>query len=185
MENEYIYIDESGDTGYTKKSTRYFILTAVIVDDPYILRRIAKNVHKSNLNKKKDGFLHAYKESDIVKNKLVKRLKTIDIECIVFVLDKNKEYTKDPYMYLLEKIINSKYLFDFKNTKIIIARKETNSFYNKKIANMFKNYNFIFSTPNIEKSLQIADFYSWCVFSYLECSYDKYFSKLENQIIFR
>lgn len=53
----YIYIDESGDTGYTKKSTRYFILTAVIVDDSFVLRRTAKNVHKGKRDKKKSEYI--------------------------------------------------------------------------------------------------------------------------------
>jgi hypothetical protein len=51
MENKYIYIDESGDTGYTKKSTRYFILTAVIVNDPFVLKRIVKDMHKFKTRK--------------------------------------------------------------------------------------------------------------------------------------
>jgi len=53
MKNKYIYIDESGDTGYTKKSTRYFILTGVIVEDCFVLSRIAKEIYKHKNNKGK------------------------------------------------------------------------------------------------------------------------------------
>lgn len=67
MENKYIYIDESGDIGYTKKSTRYFILTAVIVDDCLFLGRIAKSVYKLKRDKKKRNIIHAYIESDKIK----------------------------------------------------------------------------------------------------------------------
>ena len=86
-----IYIDESGDTGYTKKSTRYFILTAVIVDDPFVLRRIAKSVHKGKRDKKKANILHAYSEIDSTKNKLIKNLADIDIRCFVIKIKKTNK----------------------------------------------------------------------------------------------
>ena len=47
----YAYIDESGDTGYRNKSSKYFILTAVVVDDPFILKRIARDIHKFKQDK--------------------------------------------------------------------------------------------------------------------------------------
>jgi hypothetical protein len=102
MKNKYIYIDESGDTGYTKKSTRYFILTGVIVN-------------------------------------------------------------------------------------VVLARMDTRNKYNKRIVDMFKFYglNLILSTPTREKSLQIADFYSWCVFTNIEHGFDEYFLLLPNIVIFR
>ena len=80
MENKYIYIDESGDTGYTKKSTRYFILTAVIVGDPFVLRRIAKNVYKTKIDKKSNGILHAYMETNKVRSKIINNIKDINIK---------------------------------------------------------------------------------------------------------
>ncbi len=185
MENKYIYIDESGDTGYTKKSTRYFILTALIVDDIFVLRRIAKKVHKSKVNKKKSSMLHAYKETNRVRDRLVKEIKSININCIVFVLDKKEKQVKDSYFYLLEKL--AKYFSKIKVTQIVLAKKETRSRYNQKIIDMFKSYDIdlILSIPIDEKSLQIADFYSWAVFVYLEYGQCQYFNQLENHTVFR
>lgn len=66
--------DESGDTGYTKKSTRYFIVSVIIVDNLNVLRRIVKDIHLFKKSKHRDSMLHAYKESEIVRNKLAKKL---------------------------------------------------------------------------------------------------------------
>lgn len=185
MENTYIYIDESGDTGYTKKSTRYFIFTSVIVDDPFVLRRVAKKVHKSKIDKKKGNMLHAYRETNRIRDKMVKEIIKINTKCIVFVLDKKQNKVNDPYFYLLEKLAG--YFSRLKVNQITLARKETRNNYNKKIINMFKSYNInlILSVPTEEKSLQIADFCSWVIFIYLEYDQSEYFGRLENYIDFR
>ncbi len=176
------YIDESGDTGYTKKSTRYFILTAVTVEDALILTRIAKSTYKLKTDKKKRNMIHAHIESDKIKHKLIEKLENANISCIVFVFDKNKTQEKDPYLSLLEKV--AYYFYKNRINKIILARRDTRAYYNKKIMALFDPYglNLEFSTPTSEKSLQIADFYSWCVFSNLEYDHSEYFLKLKHQI---
>ncbi len=135
----YAYIDESGDTGYTKKSTRYFILTAVVADDPFMLRRIAKNVHSYNLNKKKLSILHANKESKNVKNKFIKYVKGDNIKCIACVFDKSEFVTSDVYRYCLNVLANYFNKNDVQN--IIIARKDIRKQYNFKITEMYLLYN--------------------------------------------
>jgi len=178
------YIDESGDTGYTKKSTRYFILTAVIVDDAFMLRRIAKNVYKHKKDKKGVNMLHAYNESDKVKNRLVEEIEQVKIECVVFTLDKSKIYKKDPYMHLLEKLV--KYFKEISINHIVLAKIDTRKSYNNKIKDLFivNNLKLTLTDPCLEKSLQIADFYSWCIFSYLESDSDEYFNFLKENIVF-
>ncbi len=178
----YAYIDESGDTGYTKKSSRYFILTAVIVDDPFVLRRIAKNIHRYNLDKKKLNMLHANQESVSVKNKLIAKLSVEEINCISIVLDKKMVRYDDLYVFALRKI--AQHLADKRACNVVIAKKDTRKSYNQKITSIFNadRINFSFSTPPSEKSLQIADFYCWAIFSYYEHGMSQYFEKLKHQI---
>lgn len=182
MENKYIYIDESGDTGYTKKSTRYFILTAVIVDDPFVLRRIAKATHSYNLDKKKLGIIHTNKESSSVKNKLIKYINNAEIKCVTCVFYKNNFKVKDIYKYCLD--ILAKYFVENNMENIVIARKDIRKAYNLKIIEMYLSYKLkaSFSDQNREKSLQIADFYSWCIFSHYEHNLSEYFLKLKDSI---
>ncbi len=185
MENKCIYIDESGDTGFTKKSTRHFILTAVITDNPFVLRRIVKKVFKSKFDKNKHNILHAYMETNRVRTKMINNIKNVDIQSVVFVLDKRKIYQKDPYKYLLEII--AMYFSKLGVKQIILSRKETRNNYNQKIIEMFNFYNIklILSTHRDEKSLQLADFYSWAIFSHLEHGHSDYFQYLENHTTFR
>lgn len=180
----YVYIDESGDTGYTKKSTKYFILTAVVVEDLFVLRRIAKNVHKGKRDKKKANILHAYSEIDYIKNKLIKNLIYVDIQCFVIKIKKTNKVIPDIYLFALKKI--AEYFKSCNIIEITIARKDTRKHYNKSIINMFKGYgiNVLFSDMLSEKALQIADFYSWCIFSHLEHNNSDYFLKLSHQIVF-
>ena len=181
----YAYIDESGDTGYTKKSTRYFILTAVIVDNPFILRRITKSVHKTKIDKEKANMLHARDENRKTKDILTEKMKDAGIQCVVFVLDKKKVYIKDPYMYLLKEV--SKYFSEFYHVIITLAKRDTRRSYNQNIFNLFisDNLKLLFSDPLLEKSLQIADFYSWTVFSHLEHDHSEYFIRLKENITLR
>jgi len=185
MKNKYIYIDESGDTGYTKKSTRYFILTGVIVEDCFVLSRIAKEIYKHKNNKGKSNMLHAHGEENKIKYKLIKRLREFNIKCIVFVLDKKTLFVKDSYIHVLEKLAIQCKQESIVN--VVLARMDTRNKYNKRIVDMFKFYglNLILSTPTREKSLQIADFYSWCVFTNIEHGFDEYFLLLPNIVIFR
>jgi hypothetical protein len=68
---------------------------------------------------------------------------------------------------------------------ITIARRDIRKVYNNKILQMYKSYGLDanFSDHNREKSLQIADFYSWAIFSNFEHDISEYFLKLEHLII--
>lgn len=44
----YIYIDESGDLGDKHSSSRYFVITAIIVDDSKKLTKIIKKSKKQH-----------------------------------------------------------------------------------------------------------------------------------------
>ena len=181
-EKLYIYIDESGDTGYTKRSTKYFMLTALTVDDIFILRRIAKRVHKGKKDNKKENTLHAHRETNRIRGKLIQETTNLNIKCTAFVLNKKEKYIEDPYFYLLEKL--AKYFYKSNINQIILAKRETRGNYNQKIINLFKSHNIdlYLSRPIDEKSLQIADFYSWVVFVYIEYDQSDYFKQLEHQI---
>jgi hypothetical protein len=50
----YIYLDESGDLGFAEKSSRFFILAGVRINDKLHnqFKRIPKNIRQQILNKK-------------------------------------------------------------------------------------------------------------------------------------
>lgn len=176
----YAYIDESGDTGYKKKSTRYFILTSVVVDNVFVLRRIAKDIHMFKIDRSVN--FHTHKENKVVKNKLAQKINQNNLTCVAFVFNKDNHFVDDIYRYTLEEL--AKYFKKNNIKNIIIARKDIRKFYNKKIIEIYSSYglNAIFSEPNKEKSLQIADFYSWSIFSSFEYNLSEFFLKLQNTI---
>ncbi len=181
----YAYIDESGDTGYTKKSTKYFILTAVVVEDPFVLRRIVKNIHKGKRDKKKANILHTHSETNQTKDKLTESLIGNEVHCIVSIVKKAEETVADIYLLTLRKMTNHLKSLQFKS--FVIARRDTRKYYNQSIIDdILGNYNIeiIFSDMLSEKALQISDFYSWCVFAHLEHGNSDYYSRLSSQIVF-
>ncbi len=176
-----VCIDESGDTGYSKKSTKYFILCAVCVDDLTVLARIARDVQKSK-NNKHGGILHTPAENIITKNKMIKKLIQEQITCIACVIQKKKTKSSDYYILATEMI--ARYFSNKKVDLILVAKRDLRRFYNQKILDIYKSHGIraTFSDPMKDKSLQIADFYSWSIFSFYENGNDEYFKKLSNHI---
>src|SRR5574343_402356 len=131
----YCFIDESGDSGFTKKSSRYFILSAVVCDDPDTLRRIARKVFHSKIKKKHSNMLHAYSESDTIKNKLTKVILEKNVSCITCKIDKTTVCNDiDIYLYATAKIAE---YFEDKDTEIIVVSKQdTRKSYNKRVENI-------------------------------------------------
>lgn len=180
---KYVYIDESGDTGYTKKSSRYFIVTAICTDDVQKLRKIVVSIHRYKRDKKRTNQLHANSETKRVKDKFVKELKKKNISCVVSIIDKQMITVDDPYLHVLEEI--AKYYRAIGNHSLILARRDMRKDYNGNIINMFKAYNIQAKIMNSyeEKVLQVADFYSWSVFAYLEYGNDEFFLKFKDTIV--
>lgn len=180
--NLYVYIDESGDTGYTPKSTRFFIVTALYVYDVVAVRRLARDIHKGKRNKNKANQLHAHKESDQTRKKILEKVRKLQIQCIVSIIDKTLIITEDPYLYTLEKI--AKYLHTKNISNITLAKRDTRKKYNTNLINLFFTYNIsvTLTSPIEEKALQIADFYSWIMFSHLEHDKSYFYNKLQHTI---
>lgn len=183
--NIYYLIDESGDVGYTRKSSKFFILTGLAVGDINPIRLIAKKVHLHKKDKKKQNGLHAYSETIQIKNKITKMVKKLNICCYVKLVDKEKIKLEDAYLYALGEFI--KFISAIKaEHNVIIARKDTRKSYNQNICNIFIKNNIVIklTDPVKEKALQIADFYSWAIFSHIENHHSIYFNALKHQIVF-
>lgn len=179
----FVYIDESGDTGYTKKSSRYFIVTAIYTNNVQHLRKIVVATHRYKKDKKKSNQLHANSETKRVKDKFAKELNKKKVFCMVGVVDKQMIRVDDLYLYLLEKI--AAHYSTTGNHNFILAKRDMRKNYNEKIINIFKVYDFQAQILNSyqEKVLQIADFYSWSMFTYLEYGNDEYFLKFKDTIL--
>ena len=61
----YIFLDESGDLGFGKRSSKWFLFTIAIINEQRSLERIIKKVWRHLKKKhKRLGELHASQEKD-------------------------------------------------------------------------------------------------------------------------
>src|SRR3989338_8207386 len=90
----YIFLDESGDLGFGKRSSKWFLFTLVVVDDPRKLERVIKKTRKSLKKKYKRTMseLHAYHCDDITRIRVLTKLAEQDISVVTTVLNKSKVY---------------------------------------------------------------------------------------------
>ena len=87
----YVYLDESGDLGFEQKSTRYFTIAFVIVEDPIPFRRCVKAV-KIKHHIPRDVELKGNTTRKVIKEDLLNRFLQLDMEIhAITVKKKNVE----------------------------------------------------------------------------------------------
>jgi len=75
----YVYLDESGDLGFDQRSTRYFTIAFVIVEDPIPFKRCVKAV-KIKYHIPQGAELKGYTTRKIIKEDLLHRFLKLDME---------------------------------------------------------------------------------------------------------
>lgn len=95
----YIYIDESGDLGFSKKGSDYFILTCVKIDNEETnqsFRRIPKKVRQRKLSKKhkKLAELKFSNSSNEIRTNFLSRAAKLNLEIYSVIIKKDKTYGK-------------------------------------------------------------------------------------------
>ena len=86
---KYIYIDESGDLGDKYSSSKYFVLAAIVVNNPKDLNRIIKETKRKYPNIiGRDLEVKGNKTDRNVLKKILGNLDNIDYEVITIFLDK-------------------------------------------------------------------------------------------------
>ncbi len=199
-----IFLDESGDLGFSSKSSKWFILTIVLTNNHRAVEKCVKKVHRGLKKKyKKVGELHAYHSDAITKKRMLRLLSEVeDIEIFCIILNKKKVYVdlrkQKNYLYnytaniLLERLHNKKTLKVDDKIKIVIDQRETNKFLKENFENYLKN-NLIKRGNNsfeikirpsyTEKCLQAADFISWAIFRKYEMNDYEYYEIIKNKIL--
>src|SRR3990167_2506825 len=133
----YIFLDESGDLGFGKRSSKWFLFTLVVVDDPRKLERVIKKTRKSLKKKYKRTMseLHAYHCDDITRIRVLTKLAEQDISVVTTVLNKSKVYVdlqnQKNYLYnftaniILDRLMNTKLIDKNRKISLVVDRKDT------------------------------------------------------------
>ena len=193
----YIYIDESGDLGTKKASSKYFVMAAIKVEDSKKLEKIIKKTRRDF--KKKMLTSNEVKGGNLpyeLKIKILEKLKNIDYEVFIIVFDKENRFkigygdNKKAYDILasrLAKLINID-----KPTFIFIDKSKNKQEEIDNFNELFlNNLNNIKKQPiKIEhadsmhyKGLQMADLISWTTFQNFENDNPKFLDMIKNKVV--
>lgn len=200
----FIFLDESGDLGFSNKSSKWFLLTMAIIQEKRSLERIVKKVWKSLRKKHKHiGELHASNEKDVTRVRIAKLLsECADLKIMVVILNKDKVFVdlqnQKHYLYnyaaniLLGKLHEGNILSDSEDIDLVVDRKDTkktirDNFVEYISSPMEKARNGIFNvsltTSHDDKSLQAVDFISWSIFRKYEYKDHKFYNLIKSKII--
>lgn len=199
----YIFLDESGDLGFKKSSSKWFLFTIAMTNDAYALERVVKRVWRS-LKKKHRGLgeLHASHEKDSTRKRVLKQLNEIDdLKVLCVILNKKKAYVdlqnQKNYLYnytaniLLERLHSKEMLKPKESIQLFIDRKDTKkrlreNFIRYLTDSMKKRRDGSFSvklhSSHENKSLQAVDFISWAIFRKYEQGDYEFYEIIKNQI---
>jgi len=112
-----IYLDESGDLGFGPRSSKYFIMAAIITRDPEAVRKCIKKIRQQKLKKKYKTIpeLKFHNSSQTIRGKILDCVSRTDTDIAYAVLRKDQVYerlrSKQPILYnyisgsLISKII--------------------------------------------------------------------------------
>ena len=196
---KYIYIDESGDLGDSYSSSKYFVMAAIILNNPKKFSAIIKKVRKRYRN-----FLHkspeikGNKTDNYIIKKILDKVNNVDYEVCAIFLDKQNLY-KIPNFYHHHKLYDnlaSKLAEKIKitsSTCIIVDKSKFNqedilnfnALFSSKLNNIDNHTISIIHGDSINyKGLQIADLISWSIFQSLEYDDSAYINKIQNKKIF-
>ena len=201
----YIFLDESGDLGFSDRSSRWFILTIVFADNHRKIEKCVKRVHRGLKKKyRRVKELHAYHADSVTKKRMLKLLsENEDIKVLCIILNKKKVYTdlrnQKSFLYnytaniLLDRLYNKNILKGNNKISIYIDQRETNKFLKKNFEDYLMSslakrksgneFEIRIKPSHTEKCLQAVDFVSWAIFRKYEKSDYEYYEIIKDKII--
>lgn len=191
----HIYLDESGDLSFdfTKKGTsKFFIITVLISDNKVILDRLIKKINlevaRMSKGKSTPNMLHASKQSDKIRLKLLNELASKDVQVDYIYIDKTKDLKYslvdkhklylELTVALIDNVMNQHRILS-DDILLTASKRETSKELNEKFINGIEKYfddkvSVEIQIPQNEKGLQVVDFCSWSIFRKYEYEDDSF-----------
>lgn len=200
----YIFLDESGDLGFKKTSSRWFLFTIALTFEPRSLERVTKSIWRSLKKKhKRIGELHASHEKDITRERMLRYINEIkDLKILCTILNKEKVYVdlqnQKNYLYnytaniLLDRLHTKELLSINEPIHLYIDRKDTKKYLRENFINYLSNsmkkrrdshFDIKLHSSHENKSLQAVDFISWAIFRKYEKGDYKFYDIIKNKVV--
>ncbi len=194
----YIFIDESGDLGTKKSSSKYFVMAGVKVDDYKKLDRIITKTRRET--KKNLITSNEIKGSNLpkeVKIEIFEKLDNVDYETFIIILEKINRYKfKDAFdnKKLYDNIASElAKLINIDSSSMIFIDKSKNKeeeiidFNEKFVVNLNNFKRFPVEIDHVDsknyKGLQLADLIAWSAFQSVENENMEFIDLLKNKVI--
>ena len=201
-----IFIDESGDLGFTTKSSEFFVVAALIVYNPLPIHRCFKKIRQNKL-KKKFKVLPEFKfnnSGEEIKLRILKCIAKSEVDIAYCILRKNQVYlhlrNKHSIIYnyligsLVSNIIQKIWITD--DIKVIVDKSlngiQREAFDQYLVYKTFeKSHITHFELPNItiehvdsytDPCIQAVDFVAGALHHYYRTNEDTYYSLFEGLI---
>jgi len=136
-----IFIDESGDLGFSKRSSDIFVIALLMTTKPELIRRTVRKVRDTIKKKNKaPDELHWNSSNEVIKKRTLKRLSELDLELHLLILNKRKVYSylqneKDKLYHYLSGLILDHACFDDNKVKIIFDKRSKDRFVRADLSN--------------------------------------------------
>ena len=196
LKMSFVYIDESGDLGTKRNSSKYFIIAAIKVEDSKKLEKIIKKTRR--LSRKKMITSTEIKGGNLpydLKIKILKKLNNIGYEVFIIVFDKKNRYkigyehdNKETYDILaskLAKLINidkPTFIFIDKSKNKLEEINNFNELFLNNLNNIQKQPIKIEHADSMHyKGLQMADLISWSTFQNFENENPEFLDMIKNK----
>ena len=190
---KYIYLDESGNLGFTEKSGKFFVVAALCVEEEKIVNRCIKNARKGLAKKYKQNELKFSNSSDANRRRVLNCIARRDVSISYLALNKDWVYPylrqKPPVIhnYMIGQLL-SNILHDvpFLRTNVIIDK-----FLHDKKIDGFNNYMDIKSSVKMNirhvssagnNGIQAVDFVAGAIHRKYRQNDDSFYRLIEDKI---
>lgn len=200
----YIFLDESGDLGFGKRSSKWFLFTLAIVDDEKSLERVVKKVWRTIHKKHKHvGELHASHEKDVTRTRMLQMLAEVEsLKIVTIILNKEKVHldlqNQKNYLYnytaniVLDRLINTNHFDKDHHISLVVDRKDTKKSLRENFISYItdamhkrdhKKFEMTLVASHEDKCLQAVDFISWAIFRKYEKGDYEFYEIIKSKII--
>ena len=189
------FLDEAGDVGFSKGSSRYLVVAISAIADANVLRRAVKKIRQSFAKKLRDiPELKAAQTPTRIVQKLLRCIVQFDVEIFAVIVDKQK--TSPPVD--LEKIyrdasamVIKECLTHHPNLLLFVDKRHTNprlrEKFNQAIVQAIQDINATVAIEHLdsrnEKGLQVADAVAYTLWAWYEREEHELYSLIEGKIV--